>query len=103
MDIQKHIIDKTGVMLPISGGNGHSQEQAVVIISSKYKHMFIEVQNDYISLWLDAGRWRKVGQSLIVDDDDGSKYDKISIHQYLDDEKGVEKIFWFDITNCFGI
>ncbi len=101
MDIQKYIIDKTGVMLPISGGNGQSQEQAVAI-SSKYIHRFIEVQTDFISLWLDEGRWRKVGQSLIVDDD-GRKFDKITIHHFFDDEEVVEKIFWFDITNCFGI
>ena len=85
-------------MLPISDGNGQSQEQAV-IISSKYK--FIEVQNDFISLWLANGRWRKVGQSLIVGDE--KKYDRITIHHFLDDEQVVEKIFWFEITNCFGI
>ena len=101
MDIQKHILDKTGVLLPISGGNGQSQEQAVVIIS-KYKHMLIQVQNDFISLWLDEGRWRKLGQSLIVDDD-GRKFDKITIQHFLDDEEEVEKIFWFDLTECFEI
>ena len=99
MDIQKHILDKTGVLLPISGGNGQSQEQAVVIIS-KYKHMLIQVQNDFISLWLDEGRWRKLGQSLIVDDD-GRKFDKITIQHFLDDGEGVERVFWFDITDCF--
>jgi hypothetical protein len=98
MDIQQHIQRKTGVLLPISGGNGHSQDQAVVI-SSKYK--VIKVQNDFISLWLDEGRWRNVGQSLIVDDD-GRKFDKITIQHFFDDEEVMEKIFWFDITNCFG-
>ena len=99
MDIQKHIIDKTGVMLPISGGNGQSQEQAVVI-SSKYKHRYIEVQNDFISLWLNEGRWRKVEQSLIVDDD-GKKFDKITIQNFFDDGNVVERFFWFDISKCF--
>jgi hypothetical protein len=80
MDIQKHILNKTGVMLPISGGNGQSQKQAV-IINSKYKYRYIEVQNDFISLWLDEGRWRKVVQSLIVDDD-GRKFDKITIQHF---------------------
>ena len=88
-------------MLPISGGNGQSQEQAV-IINSKYKHMLIQVQNDFISLWLDEGRWRKVGQSLIVYDD-GRKFDKITIHHFLDDGEEVERVFWFDISDCFGI
>ena len=96
MDIQKYIIDKTGFMLPISGGNGQSQEQSVVV-SSKYKHMTIQVQNDFISLWLDEGRWRKVGQSLI-EDDDGRKFDKIMIQHFLNDGVRVERVFWFDIS-----
>lgn len=99
MDIQKDILKQTGVLLPISGGNGQSQEQAVVI-SSKYKHMLIQVQNDFISLWLDEGRWRKLKQSLIIDDD-GRKFDKITIHHFLDDGNVVERVFWFDITDCF--
>lgn len=98
MDIQQHILINTGVLLPISGGNGQSKEQAVVI-SPKYKHKFIQVQNDFISLGIDEGRWRKVGQSLIVDD--GRKCDKVTIHQYLDDDSIVERVFWFDISECF--
>lgn len=98
MDIQQHNLINTGVLLPISGGNGQSKEQAVVI-SPKYKHKFIQVQNDFISLGIDEGRWRKVGQSLIVDD--GRKWDKVTIHQYLDDDSIVERVFWFDISECF--
>lgn len=98
MDIQKHILNKIGVLLPISGGNGQSQEQAV-IISSKYKHRYIEVQNDFILLWVDEG-WRKVGQSLIVDDD-GRKFDKVTIQNFWDDGVVVERFFLFDVTKCF--
>jgi hypothetical protein len=98
MDIQQYIYNNTGVMLPISGGNGQSQEQAV-IISPKYKHKYIQVQNDFISLWLDEGHWGKLEQSLIVDD--GRKWDKVTIHQYLDDESIVEMVFWFEITESF--
>lgn len=76
MDIQKNIIDKTGVMFLVSGGKVQSQEQ-VKVVSSKYEHMFIHVQNDFISLRLDKGSWIKVRQSLIVDD--GKKYDKIPV------------------------
>jgi len=101
MDIQQHIFNNTGLMLPVSGGNGQSAEQAV-IISSKYKHEFIQVQNDFISLWLDEGRWRKVKQSLIVTDN-GMRFDKITINHFLGDDAVVEKVFWFEITECFGI
>ena len=101
MDIQQHIYNNTGVLLPISGGNGQSQGQAV-ILGSKAKYVLITVENEFISAMLDEGYWKKVGQSLIVDDD-GKKYDKIIIKNYLDDGAEVEKTFWFNITQCFGM
>ena len=101
MDIQQHIHCNTGVLLPISGGNGQSQDQAVVI-ASEAKYVLITIENEFISAMLDAGYWKKVGQSLMVDDD-GKKYDKIIIKNYLDDGAEVERVFWFDITECFGI
>ena len=99
MDIQQHILNNTGVLLPISGGNGQSQDQAVVI-DSKAKYMLIQVENEVISAMLDDGYWKKVGQSLI--NNDGKKYDTIIIKNYLDDGAEVERVFWFDITECFG-
>ena len=101
MDIQQHIYNNTGVLLPISGGNVQSQDQAVVI-TSEAKYVFITIENEIISAMLDEGYWKKVGQSLILDDD-GKKYDKIIIKNYLDDGAEVEKTFWFDITECFGM
>jgi hypothetical protein len=101
MDIQQHIFTNTGVLLPISGGNGQSQDQAVVI-DSKAKYMLIQVENEFISAMLDEGYWKKVEQSLMITDD-GNKYDKITIKNYLDDGGVVERVFWFDITECFGM
>ncbi len=101
MDIQQHIFNNTGVLLPISGGNGQSQDQAVVI-GSEAKYVLITIENEFISAMLDEGYWKKVEQSLMVDDD-GKKYDKIIIKNYLDDGAEVERVFWFDITECFGM
>ena len=98
MDIQQYIYNNTGVLLPISGGNGQSQEQAFVI-DSEAKYRLIQVESDFISAMLDDGYWKKVGQSLI--NNDGKKYDKITIHNFLDDGAKVERVFWFDITECF--
>jgi hypothetical protein len=100
MDIQQYIHDNTGVLLPISGGNGQSQDQAV-ILDSEAKYRLISVENEFISAMLDEGYWKKVEQSLI--NIDGKKYDKITIHNFLDDGAEVEKTFWFDITGCFNI
>jgi hypothetical protein len=100
MDIEQHIYNNTGVILPISGGNGQSQDQAVVI-GSEAKYMLIQVENEFISAMLDEGYWKKVEQSLIITDD-GRKYDKITIHNFLDDGGVVERTYFFDITQCFG-
>ena len=48
MDIQQHIFNNTGVLLPISGGNGQSQDQAV-ILGSEAKYVLIQVENEFIS------------------------------------------------------
>jgi hypothetical protein len=101
MDIQQHIFINTGVLLPISGGNGQSQDQAV-ILGSEAKYVLIELENEIISAMLDEGYWKKVEQSLLINND-GKKYDKIIIKNYLDDGDVVERVFWFDITECFGV
>jgi hypothetical protein len=98
MDTQQYIHDNTGVPLPISGGNGQSQDQAVVI-DSEAKYRLIQVENEFISAMLDEGYWKKVEQSLIQSDD--KKFDKITINHFLDDGGVVERVFWFDITECF--
>ncbi len=100
MDIQQHIHSNKGVLLPITGGNEQSKDQAV-ILGSEAKYRLIQVENEFISAMLDDGYWKKVGQSLMITDD-GKKYDKIIIKNYLDDGAEVEKTFWFDITECFG-
>ena len=100
MDIQQYIFNYTGVILPISGGNGQSQNQAV-ILGSEAKYRLMQVENEFISAMLDEGYWKKVGQSLMVDED-GKKYDKITINHFMDND-AVERVFWFDITECFGI
>ncbi len=99
MDIQQYILSISGVLLPISGGNGQSQDQAVVI-GSEAKYRLIKVENEFISAMV-MGYWKKVEQSLIQSDD--KKFDKITIHNFLDDGGVVERVFWFDITKCFGI
>ena len=100
MDIQKFIFNHTKAILPITGsGNGLSKELPV-IITSEGKHNFIRVQNEYISIILDDENWDKAEQLLIYEGD--KKYDKITIHQFFNDGDVIERVFWFDITECFG-
>jgi hypothetical protein len=87
-DIQQHIHSNAGVLLPISGGNGQSQDQAIVI-GSEAKYRLISVENEFISAVLNEGYWKKVEQ--------------ITIRHFMDDGGVVERVFWFDITECFGV
>lgn len=100
MDIQQYIFNNTGFLLPISGGNGQSQDQAVVI-TSEAKYVLIQVENEFISAMLEEGYWKKVEQSLIIED--GKKYDKITILNFLENGNEIEREYWFDITKCFGL
>ena len=99
MDIQKYIYSQSKVLMPISGGNGLSQDQSVVLLSEA-KYGLVSIENEYISIWLNDVQWDKVEQSLMITDD-GRKYDKININHFLDDGEVVERVFWFDITDCF--
>lgn len=99
MDIQQHIFNNTGILLPISGGNGQSQNQAV-FIASEAKYRLIHVENEFIRAMLDEGYWKKVEQSLIIEDE--KKYDKITIHHFVDNGDKEQRVFWFDVTECFG-
>ena len=91
MDIQKYIYNQTNVILPITGsGNGTSKDKAV-IMTADAQHIFVGVQNEYISTILDDVHWDKVEQSLIIEDD--KKLDKITIQHFTSDGEVVERLF----------
>jgi hypothetical protein len=61
MDIQQYMFNNAGILLPISGGNGQSEDKAVVI-ASEANYMLIQVENELISAMQDEGYWKKVEQ-----------------------------------------
>ncbi len=86
--------------MPISVGNAQSKGQAA-IIGSKAKYRLIQVENECISAMLEEGYWKKVKQSII--NNGVKKFNKITIHHFLDDGDVSERVFWFDVTECFWI
>ena len=98
MDIQKYIFNNIGIFLPISEGNGQSQDKAIVI-GSETKYMLISVEDKLISTMLSDGYWKKVKLSLI--NIDCKKYDKITIQHFLVDGDVEQRVFWFDVNECF--
>jgi hypothetical protein len=97
MDIQDFIQKKCGVLLPIKGGDGQSKETAV-ILTLKSSYYLIQVQNDFISYWIESGKWRKINQSLI--EEDKKILEKITIHHIDDDDFESFFTFWFDVSEC---
>ncbi|RAR72558.1 hypothetical protein [Flavobacterium aciduliphilum] len=93
MHIREQIFNKHNIKLPIMGGDGATIETCV-IITADGKYDYISIQNRYINCFLGMGNWRKVKQSLIIQED--KKIDKIVI------DYGGETIeYYFDITECF--
>ena len=100
MDIQQYIFNQTSVLLPVYCGNGQSRDQAVVL-GAEAKYVLIQLENEFISAMLDGGYWKKIEQSLIIEVD-GRKYDKVIIQHFFDDDEVTVRVFWFDISECFG-
>ena len=86
--------------MPISVGYAQSKGHAA-IIGSKAKYRLIQVENECISAMLEEGYWKKVKQSII--NNGVNKFNKITIHHFLDDGDVSERVFWFDVTECFWI
>jgi len=98
MDIQEYIQKKCGVLLPIKGGDGQSKGSPV-ILTIKSSFYLVDVQNDFISYWIENGKWRKINQSLI--EEDKKILEKITIHHIDDDDYESFFAFWFDVSECF--
>ncbi len=97
MDIQEYIQRKCGVLLPIKEGDGKSRDTPV-ILNLKSSYYLIQVQNDFISYWIENGKWRKINQSLI--EEDKKILEKITIHHIDEDDYESILTFWFDVSNC---
>lgn len=97
MDIQEYIQRKCGVLLPIKGGDGKSRDTPV-ILNLKSSYYLIQVQNDFISYYLENGKWRKISQSLFKDDE--KTFDKITIFYIDNNEHESILSFWFDVSEC---
>ncbi|MFX0032916.1 MAG: hypothetical protein ACFE8E_10930 [Candidatus Hodarchaeota archaeon] len=80
-------------MVKISGGNGTSYEDAIIISDCSN----IEgVEQEYIELRKRFGNYRLIKQSLIQNN--GKVYDLLEIEL----EDGTITSVYFDITNFFG-
>ncbi|MFX1234054.1 MAG: hypothetical protein ACFFBY_05785 [Promethearchaeota archaeon] len=80
-------------MVRISGGNGTSYENAIVITNCSH---FEGVDQEYIELRRRFGNYKLIKQSLIEKDE--KNYDLLEIQL----ENGIRKLVYFDITEFFG-
>ncbi len=81
-----------------SGGNGETQDEAVVINTANH---FAGVSAEYEYISRQCGQrgvdWTLVSQTLIQEDD-GRRYDRLIVRL----KDGETRTFYFDITPFFG-
>jgi hypothetical protein len=61
--------------------------------------VLLKVENELISSMLNEGYWKKVEMSLFHDDN--KIFAKVIIHHFFVGVGLVERVFWFDKTECF--
>lgn len=80
-------------MVKISGGNGTSYENAIVITDCSH---FEGVDQEYVELKKRFGNYKLIRQSLL--EHNGKNYDLLEIQL----EKGIKKLVYFDVSEFFG-
>ena len=85
-------------MIKLTGGNGSSKEQAIIILNAKTEREGVDAEYSYLEEILGEENiyWKFLYQHFI---DDGNKqYDIL----HIDVVDGAEKEFYFDITDFYG-
>lgn len=100
--IREIISDLFQINLPITGGNGKSIKDAIVMnVDENY------VQNEYVVLeYLGFSRfmeWKVLGQKLLCIGDKRFDCITISVYDVLDNTDVWTEEYFFDITDCLGI
>lgn len=94
-----------GQPLPISGGDGNSIDNPIIIHRTPMND-YVGVEY-YILKCLGIGRrikWKMLGQMLL--ENDGKKIDQIKIEtEELTETQVITTVenYYFDITECFGV
>jgi hypothetical protein len=100
MNIPKLLLDELNITIPVSENLGDSKATAIRI-SCPDSMLIVLIENEIIDIILNEEPWRKTEQALVFDG--GRKYDCISVFQLLDGGSTKKHVFWFDITECFGV
>lgn len=85
-------------MISYKGGNGTSQEEAILIDGAKDEIEGVNAEYDWLEekFGRQNKKWEMIDQLLI--DEDDRQYDLLKIRL----RNGDIKEFWFDITEFFG-
>jgi hypothetical protein len=100
MDILKLLLDELNITIPVFQDLGDTKENAIKL-SCKDNMVVAFIENEIINTILKDEPWKKVEQSLLIDND--QKYDMITVIELLDNGSTKKHVFWFDITECFNV
>ena len=87
-------------MIMITGGDGSSEENAIVIRNAKNEKDGVNAEYELVAKYygIEDKDWRLVVQTFIQHDITGKCYDILNIVN----RDGQRYAIWFDITNFFG-
>ena len=87
-------------MIKLTGGNGSSKEQAIIILNAKTEREGVDAEYELVSKYfgIEDIDWRLVEQYLISSDATERYYDILRI----EDRAGKQYEIYFDITDFIG-
>jgi len=96
--MQNNIGEKN--MIIITGGDGSSEETAIVIRNAKNEKEGVNAEYEVVAKYygVEDKDWRLVDQSFIQNEINGKCFDILKI----EDQDGQRYAIWFDITDFYG-
>ena len=87
-------------MLKLTGGDGLSKEQAIIILNAKTEREGVDAEYELVAKYygVEDKDWRLVDQPFTQNEINGKCFDILKI----EDQDGQRYAIWFDITDFFG-
>lgn len=99
--IREIISDLFQINLPITGGNGKSIEDAIVMLEDENYVHNESVVLEYLGFYRFVD-WKVLGQKLLCCGDKRFDCITISVSEVVDKSEVWTEEFFFDVSNCLG-
>lgn len=95
--VKEYLLENFSLDLPISGGDGSSIEEAIVIELGKNED-WSDVEYTVLTYILWTKKWKIIDTSYL--EKNGKHYDKVKIE--WDEDKNLLHNYYFDVTKAYG-